>query len=366
MQDVSKTPWDALARTLDKPRPARATTCFPASKERPMPRALTVFLFCLTLTACMPSIPFVGDGDDVVTAADQSYTMHLAPNWSASGKSAKAGENGQGAARVVVHADSAQSPQGYPTLVVREVRDPTPLGLFELMAKDKLEFSELWSVSKDKYTLQDVQVDPKGQVLTYWLVPVDGRGVEYFGASYLTSWGRLELVGLAQAGTARKYAKDFSQMFSSVRLDDKAVPKGTKPGDLGRYLARTYAKAIGSERQALSRLASDIASYASSGAALDPQQKGMLQITFAKAASGCQEAAAALESQLTQQAATGRGADQASTWQAQTDRLDAQTMAIETVVLNLRDKTAIALAEKAQVRAKRLVTLAREAGKLPM
>lgn len=332
-----------------------------------MPRASVVIVICLLLSACMPSIPFVGEGDDVVAAPDQSYTVRLAPNWSASGKSAKAGESAQGVARVVVHADSAQSPQGYPTLVVREVREPTPLGLFEFMSKDTgLEFSELWNVSKDKYRLQSAQVDPKGQVLTYWLVPVDGQGVEYFGAAYLTAWGRLELVGLTQAGTTQKYAKDMSQMFASVRLEDKAAPGGTKPGDLGRYLARTYAKAMGTERQALARLASDVASYASSGSGLDPQQKGMLQVTFAKAAAGCQEAAASLESQLTQLAATGRGADHASTWQSQADRLDAQATAIETVALNLRDKTATSLAEKAQVRAKRLVTLAREAGRLPL
>ena len=233
-------------------------------------------MYVFLVSSCGGAIPFVGEGSDsVLTASDQSYSLRLAPQWSVAGKGVKSGDMGRDAVYVLAHPDGARSDQGYPTMVVREVRDKAPVGLFELMAKDKgLEYSELWSVGKDKYQLRQAQVDDKGKLLTYWLVPAGGQGVEYFGAMYLTSWGRLELIGLAQAGTAQKYAKDFGAMIASVRLEGKTDPEGGKSGDLGRYLIRTYRQSIERERQALARLSSDIAAQAAGGAGMDGPAKG--------------------------------------------------------------------------------------------
>lgn len=332
-----------------------------------MPQLLAVFIVCFLVSSCGGAIPFVGEGSDsVLTASDQSYSLRLAPQWSVAGKGVKSGDMGRDAVYVLAHPDGARSDQGYPTMVVREVRDKAPVGLFELMAKDKgLEYSELWSVGKDKYQLRQAQVDDKGKLLTYWLVPAGGQGVEYFGAMYLTSWGRLELIGLAQAGTAQKYAKDFGAMIASVRLEGKTDPEGGKSGDLGRYLIRTYRQSIERERQALARLSSDIAAQAAGGAGMDGLQKGMLQTSFARAAAGCLEAAAALESQLSQ-AEGGASAERLSAWQAQVERLDAAVTAIETIELNLRDQTAKTMVEKAAVRARKLAALGREVRALPL
>ena len=134
---------------------------------------------------------------------------------------------------------------------------PTPQGVLDIMSKDKnLEFSELWTVSLEKYQLKQALVDDSSRMLSYWLAPRDGQGLEYYCLVALTGFGRVELVGVAQAGTIEKYMKDFNAMFTSLNIGDKARFSQASAGDTGAYLRQTYKKALEREKKRIEPLGS--------------------------------------------------------------------------------------------------------------
>lgn len=317
---------------------------------------ITVSLMCLLLAGCSV-LPGSGSSG-TLEAQDESYSIKLAPDWSVKDKGAELGRR----IAVLAHKDAAESAKGYPTVIVREVHEPTPQGLLDFMARDqKLFFSELWNVGKDKYVQKQALLDQNGRMLAYWLAPVDGQGVEYYAAVVLTGFGRIEMIGVAQAGTVPKYMKDFNAMFTSLQLDSKSRFNPAQPGDTAAYLRGVYAKALTREQEGLRRLMSETAAWVTSGGSLSSQEKGFLTGTYVRATNK------ALEACLELAEAVGKpsGADAGAQFNRLADRLEGAATELETIQLNIRDEHAREAVEKSAGKARRMASLAREAAKLP-
>lgn len=321
-------------------------------------RATLTLILCLLLAAC--AVPFTGgDSEDTLAAADGSFVLKLPSGWSVKQKYGV--DNGR--ASVLAHKDAAESGTGYPTVIVRELKDPTPQGVLEVMAKDRdLLFSELWTVSPEKYQLKQAVLDDSSRRLSYWLAPKDGSGLEYYATVTLTASGRVEMIGVAQAGTVARYMKDFNLLFSSLKLEDKARFKPGASGETGAYFRKMYGKAVGRERDQLTRQAAETAAWVRSAAGLSSQETGFLTGTYVRSVSKALEDGAALETAVTGSA----GRDLSATLARLGESLDAQATALETIQLNLRDSQARTSVEKSAARARRMAQLAREAARLPL
>lgn len=322
-------------------------------------RPILVLLLSLTLTACMGSAPFSGDGSETeLAASDGSYRLKLPPGWSV--KQRAGGEDGR--VSVIAHKDAADTGKGYPTLVVKEVRVPTPQGVLHLMAGDKaLEFSELWTVSPDKYQLKQSRLDPAARVLVCWLSPQGGQGLEYYQAIVLTRFGRIEMTGVAQAGTVEKYAKDFDLMFASLEVSEQAAFKAQAAGDTASSLRATYALAMERERGVLARQASETASWAQAQG-VSAQEKGFLSGAYVRAV----DRALADAGEMKEAVEKTHGGSGRAELTRLAERLDEAATALETIQLNIRDAKARASVEKSAQRARRLAQLGREAARLPI
>lgn len=323
-------------------------------------RILLALLSCLALCAC-GGVPLMsgGDSDDSFTAADGSFSLKLPPGWSVTQRAG--GEGGR--VGVLAHRDAAATGRGYPTLMMREIMEPTPQGVLDIMAKDKnLEFSELWTVSPERYQLKQALLDSSSRVLSYWLAPRDGQGLEYYSFVALTGFGRVELVGVAEAGTIEKYMKDFNSMFTSLNIGDKARFTQPSAGNTGAYLRQTYKKALEREKDGLNRLSAETAAWSSSASGLSAQEKGFLGNTYVRNVNRALEACAGLMEVV------GRhGAKDARTeMQRFSERLDEAATALDTVQLNIREPQARSAVEKSAARARRMASLGREAAKLPL
>lgn len=322
-------------------------------------RTLTVVILCLILAACggvslMPG----GDSEDTLAASDGSFSLKLPPGWTVKQKGGGEGVR----VSVLAHKDAAATGKGYPTLVVREVHEPTPQGVLDIMSKDKnLEFSELWTVSPDKYQLKQALLDDSSRVLSYWLVPRDGQGLEYYSCVVLTGFGRVELIGVAQAGTVEKYAKDFNAMFTGLKIDPKAAFTPGSAGETGPYLRRFYQQALEREKQALARQESETASWAGSPG-LSPQEKGFLGTTYVRSTNKALEAC----SSLIEAVGKATASDSKAEMQRLSESLDASATALETIQLNIREEAARSSVEKSAARVRRMAQLGREAAKLPL
>jgi hypothetical protein len=323
-------------------------------------RILLVLLSCLALGACagVPLMPG-SDSADSFTAADGSFSIKLPPEWTVTQKAG--GEGGR--VGVLAHKNAAATGKGYPTLVMREIVDPTPQGVLDIMSKDKnLEFSELWTVSPEKYQLKQALVDSSSRVLSYWLSPRDGQGLEYYSIVALTGFGRVELVGVAEAGTAEKYMKDFNTMFTSLNIGDKARFSQSSAGDTGAYLRQTYKKALEREKDGLNRLAAETAAWSSSATGISAQEKGFLGNTYVRNVNRALETCAGLIEIVGRQGAK----DARGEMQRLSERLDEAATSLDTVQLNIKEPQARSSVEKSAARARRMAALGREAAKLPL
>lgn len=327
-----------------------------------MMRTLIAALFCLMFTGCVGSMPLVGDGDDTLSPPDESFNLKLPPGWTIKQKGAgSAGEGGR--VYVLAHKDAAATGKGYPTVMVREVAEPTPQGVLDLMARDKgLEYSELWNVSPEKYQLKQALLDKSSQVLSYWLVPRDGQGLEYYAAVVLTRSGRMEIIGVAQAGTVPTYMKDFNTLFTSLNIGEKARFNQGAAGDTGQYLKKTYVRALTRERDALARQATETAAWAKAGTGLSAQEQGFLSNAYVRAVNGAQQNCA----ELIKTVEAHRGNETVATMQRLAERLDEAANALDTIQLNIREVQARNSVEKSAVRVHRMATLGREALKLSL
>jgi hypothetical protein len=324
-------------------------------------RTLMALIICLALAACGGTsiMPGGGDSEDSLTAADASFTLKLPPGWTVKQKGG--GEGGR--VSILAHKDAAATGKGYPTMAIRQVLDPTPQGVLDIMAKDKnLDFAELWTVSPEKYQLKQALADDTSRVLSYWVVPRDGQDLEYYGCIILTGYGRVEMIGVAQAGTAVKYMKDFNQMFASLNIADKARFNPAQAGDTGAYLRRTYQAALEREKNGLTRLAAETASWAGAAAGLSAQEKGFVSTTYVKGVNKALEACAGLTEVI------GRAQDKDSKAEMQrlAERLEEAATAVDTVQLNIRENQVRTSVEKSTARIKRMAALGREAAKLPL
>lgn len=321
-------------------------------------RLIVAVLLPLLLSACM-GVPFSGgDPETELAAPDGSYRLKLPAGWSV--KQRTGGEDGR--VSVIAHKDAADSGKGYPTMVVKEIRVPTPQGVLHLMAGDAgLEFSELWGVTPDRYQLRQVRLDGSARVLTCWLSPRDGQGLEYYQAIRLTRFGRIEMTGVAQAGTVQKYAKDFDLMFAALEVSEAAAFSPASAGDTAQSLRAVYARAMGRERDALSRQGSETASWAQ-GQAVSAQEKGFLGGAYARAMERAMSDAAEMKAAVEK---THAGSERANLSRL-AERLDEAATALETIQLNIRDASARASVEKSAQKARRLAQLGREAARLPI
>ncbi|WP_243363331.1 hypothetical protein [Fundidesulfovibrio terrae] len=323
-------------------------------------RTLTALIICLTLTACagVPLMPG-GDSEDSLTAADASFTLKLPAGWTVKQKGG--GEGGR--VSILAHKDAAATGKGYPTMVIRQVLDPTPQGVLDIMTKDtKLDFSELWTVSPEKYQLKQALLDETSRVLSYWVVPRDGQDLEYYGCIILTGYGRVEMIGVAQAGTTAKYMKDFNQMFTSLNIAEKARFNPAQSGDTAAYLRKTYASALEREKNGLTRLAAETASWAGAAAGLTAQEKGFIGTTYVKAVNKALEACAG----LTEVIGRAQANDSRAEMQRFAERLEEAATAVDTVQLNIRENQVRTSVEKSAARIKRMAALGREASKMPL
>lgn len=321
-------------------------------------RTILVLSLCLFLAACTGISPFSGgEPDDILAAPDGSFTLKLPQGWSFKQKS----QSPSGLTAVAAPV-SDPSGRGYPTVNIREIREATPAGVLELMARDRdLQFAELWNVSPDKYVLKQLLIDETSRVLTYWLVPRDSRDLEYHGCVTLTAAGRIEMIGVALSGTAVKYMRDFSMMFTSLAIAGKSRPGPSTPADTQNALRRTYARAFEREQDTLARLASETAAWAAA-TGLTAQEKNFLTATYAKNATLAQQECALLADTIAK--ASGPGLPQRL--QRHIERLDEAATALDTVALNIHDPKAREAVEKSSARARRAAALGREAAKLPL
>lgn len=328
-------------------------------------KRLTIGFLLLVLAGCA-SLPIVGGpSQEELQAPDGSYSLRLPPGWSIEERGVK-GEGGKNTLAVLARKAPGGSGRDYPTVVVSEFRDATPAGYLDVLSKDKgLELAELWNVSKEKYQLKQVLVDDKGQLMSYWLVPRDGQGVEYYGAVLLTRFGRIEMVGLCPAGSVQQYLRDLNTLFTSVTLDEKAriVPgqSGGQAGDIAAYLTRRYQAAMNREIDGLKRAAGETRSFAQGGN-LAVTDKGILDGAYTRAVSISLDCAMALERMLAQGTANARSG---ATWQRQAESLDGGVNALETIALNIRDQMSRQSVEKTAAKARKLAELVREVGRLP-
>ena len=334
------------------------------SQENIIMRTLIVLLSCLILSACAGNLPLVGDSEDTtLSSPDESFSLKLPSGWTIKQKPAGVAAGEGGRVSVLAHKDAAATGKGYPTVMVREIMEPTPQGVLDLMAKDKgLEYTELWHVSPEKYQLKQVLLDEKSQVLSYWLVPRDGQGLEYYAAVRLTRFGRLEVIGVAQAGTVPTYMKDFNAIFTSVNLGEKARFSQSIAGETSAFLKRTYLRALARERDALTRQSEETAAWGKAGVGLSPQELGFLGNAYVRAVS------AALESctELSRVVEAHRGSQTVAAMQRLTERLDEAANALDTIQLNIREVQARSSVQKSAVRAHRMAELGREALKLAL
>lgn len=323
-----------------------------------MRTTLLAFLLCFVLSGCAGILPGSGS-DDTLTAQDGSYSIKLAPGWSIKERGAEHGRR----IAVLAHKDAADSGKGYPTVIVREVHELTPPGVLELMARDRnLDFAELWNVTKDKYQQKQALLDGSSRMLSYWLAPVDGQGVEYYAAVVLTSFGRIEMIGVAQAGTVPKYMKDFNQMFTSLNLDSKIKFNPSQVGETGAYLQEAYARALTREQEGLRRLMSETAAWVTAGNGLSAQEKGFLSGAYIRSTNKALETCL----ELSEVVAKPRTGDTKATLQHLADRLDGAATDLDTIQLNIRDEQSRGAVEKSAVRVKRMASLAREVIRLPL
>ncbi len=320
-------------------------------------RFLAVFAICLTIAGCGPLTFSGAESDDTIAAQDGAYAMRLPDGWSVKQRSTEAGS------RVILVANKdAAAGKGYPQVAVREVRQPMPQAVLELMARDKtLEFSELWKGPRDKYQLKQSVLDGGGTRFSYWLSPLDGQGVEYYGLIVLTAFGRLELTGMAQAGTAQRYLKDFNAVFAALELEPRARFVPGKAGDAGAWLRGVYMDAVTREQDALRRLSGETAALAGSSPALNAQEKGFLNGTFGRAATKALDASAG----MTRALEAGKGRDAATALWQFAERADEAATDMDTVALNIRDPKARDGVEKCAARARKLAALGREGSRLP-
>jgi hypothetical protein len=334
---------------------------FPYPEETTIMRTLLTVFLCLVLSACAGTPNSGDESGGVLAAPDGSFSLKFPAGWSVRQKGG--GEDGR--VCVLAHKDAISSGKGYPTLVVREVPGPTPQGVLDFMARDKnLDFSELWSVSPQKYRLQQVLLDNTSKVLVYWLAPRDGQDLEYYAAVVLTGFGRVEMIGVAQAGTIPRYMKDFNAMFAGLDLAEKArftQSTADSAGDAGVSLRKTYASALEREREGLKRQAAETSSWAASGAGLTVQEKGFLANAYVRAADKSLAACAGLIDAVNRY----RSQETANEAQRLLERLDEAATALETIQLNIGENQARSSVEKSAARARRMVELGREALKLP-
>lgn len=327
-----------------------------------MKRFICLALACL-LASCA-SVPLIGgESEDVLTGSDESYTVRLAPGWSIRdrGTPSPPGE-APGRTAYLAHADAAKTEGGYPTLVVREVREKTPRGLLAAMDKDKgLDLGELWGVGKDAYQLKQSLLGDEGRRLTYWLSPKNASGVEYYACVVLTGFGRLEMIGVTQAGTASRYLRDFNAMFASVRLSGHGVWRPGEEGDLSAYLTGVYRKALSREAEALARQAAQTPALAA-----DAQERNILGGAYAKGVKNAQEASDTLVRMLAAGAYPSKKAEDAARWNRLTESLDDAATALETIALNLRSGQSRQAVEKTLSRVRKLAALSREVTRLPL
>ncbi len=325
-------------------------------------KRLTIVLLFLFLSGCT-SLPLMGGPSrDEFQSPDGSYSLRLPAGWVVEERGAR-GEGSGNTVAVLARKEPGGSGRNYPTVVVSVYRDHAPEGYLDLLGKDKgLELAELWNVSKEKYQLKQVLVDGKGRLLSYWLAPRDGQGVEYYGMVLLTRYGRLELVGLCPAGSAQKYQGEFNAMFTSVTLDEQSRPLAGQSGDIAAYLGARYQAALLREIEGLKRQEGETAAWGASGTALATTDKAILDGAYPRAVSSCLDAATALERLLAQGTANARAG---APWQRQTEALDAGVNALETIALNIRDRNARQSVEKTAAKARKLSSLAREVGRLP-
>jgi len=319
-------------------------------------RTLIAAVLFLLLSACMGT-PQTGDSGEPLAGAGGAYLLKPAPGWSVRQR------GGSGGVAVLAHEDGVRSGKGYPTLVVKEIRTPTPQGVLDILAKDRnLEFSALWHVSPERYALRHVQQDDTSRTLVAWLVPKDGEGLEYYLCVRLTAFGRLELTGVGQAGTLQKYIKDFNTMFAGLELSPQARFSQASAGEVGACLRGAYGAAMGAENEALGRLMAETAQWAASAGGLSAQERGFLREAYVRAAGKARDAGRELEALMARPLgdAALRGLPLLA------DRLDDAGTALETIQLNIRDTQARGAVEKSAARARRLAALAREAARLPL
>lgn len=321
-------------------------------------RTILALSLCLFLAACTGISPFSGgEQDDILAAPDGSFNLKLPQGWSFKQKT-----QGPGGLTAVAAPVSDPSGRGYPSVSMREIREATPTGVLELMARDKdLQFAELWNVSPDKYVLKQVLIDETSRVLTYWLVPRDARDLEYHGCITLTAAGRVEMIGVTLSGTAVKYMRDFNMMFTSLNIAEKSRPRPSTPADTQSALRRTYARAFEREQDTLARLASETAAWAAAPG-LAAQEKNFLTSTYAKNATQAQQECA----QLAETLAKANGSGLSQRLQRHIERLDEAATALDTVGLNIHDPKAREAVEKTTARARRAAALGREAARLPL
>jgi len=317
-------------------------------------RVFTAIAFCLLLASCM-GMPLSGDSDTVLNSPSGAFSLKLPPDW----RVAQNTTGKQGGVSVLAHKDAAATGRGYPTMVIKEVREPSAQGVLDIMARDKgLEFSELWGVTPDSYRLEKVLLDDSSRALFYWLVPRDGQDLEYYACIHLTRFGRVEMTGVALSGTVPKYMKDFNSLFTGLTINGDARFTGSTPSDTRASLQAIYSAAIRREKEGLARHASETASWAAAPG-LSAQEKGFLAGAYVRAV----DRATADAGQLLDAVFTGR---EPSELAHLGDRLDESGTALETIQLNIRGGKALDSVKKTAQKARRLARLAREAAKLEL
>ncbi|MFZ5426184.1 MAG: hypothetical protein ACOZEN_04365 [Thermodesulfobacteriota bacterium] len=321
-------------------------------------RAIAAVFLCLMLAACAGASPFPGGGsEDVLEAPGGAYTLRLPGGWTVTQRGG--GEGGR--VSVAAHRDAAATGKGYPTLVVKEVREPAAQGVMDIMARDKnLEFSGLWTVTPDKYQLRQALLDDTSRVLSFWLAPRDGQGLEYYACVHLTRSGRIEMIGVAQAGTVQKYMKDFNLMFTSLAIADKDRFNPSAAADTASSLRGIYAREVRNERDGLERQAAETASWATEPG-MTTQERGFLSGAYVRAvAKAMEESGRLLDCVMKSHGGSERGE-----FSRLAERLDETATSVETIQLNMRDAKARLSVEKSAQRMRRMARLAREAAKLP-
>jgi hypothetical protein len=319
-------------------------------------RAILALPLCLFLAACTVFSPFSGSGpNDTLAARDGSFSLKLPQGWAFKQQS----ESPDGLTAVAGPTAEA-SGRGYPTVNVREIREATPSGVLELMARDKdLQFTELWNVSPDRYVLKQVLIDDSSRVLTYWLAPRDARDLEYYGCITLTAAGRIEMIGVALSGSAIKYMRDFNTMFASLDIPAKSRPAASAtPADTQNALRRAYARAFEREQDTLARLAAETAAWTASAQGLAAQEKNFLNTAYVKSAALAQRECASM--------AEAMAKPNSPDFHRHIERLDEAATALDTIALNIREPKAREAVDKTAARARRAATLGREAARLPM